>query len=163
MSVMIIHIVVSLIIALAFLGAFIWAIKTNQYDDDYSPSVRILFASDLSELDGSSLPEVFMDIARVNKAEITILTVNKEHDIIDVEKAEVGYDLHSQMQELNHRFEVIESENIELGIEEYARVNDMQMLVTIPKQSTWFHRLVNPSLSKKLAQHIDIPMLALSK
>ncbi|MBT3963147.1 MAG: universal stress protein [Flavobacteriales bacterium] len=132
---------------------------------NYKPEApkRILFASDLSELDGSSLPEVFMDIDRVNKAEITILTVNKEHDIIDVEKAEVGYDLHIQMQELNHRFEVIESENIELGIEEYARVNDMQMLVTIPKQSTWFHRLVNPSLSKKLAQHIDIPMLALSK
>ncbi len=43
MSVMILHIVVSLIIALGFLGAFIWAIKTNQYDDAYSPSVRILF------------------------------------------------------------------------------------------------------------------------
>ncbi len=43
MSVMILHIVVSLIIALGFLGAFIWAIKTNQYEDDYSPSVRILF------------------------------------------------------------------------------------------------------------------------
>lgn len=43
MSVMIIHIVVSLLIAIGFLGAFIWAIKTNQYDDDYSPSVRILF------------------------------------------------------------------------------------------------------------------------
>lgn len=43
MSVMIIHIVVSLLIALGFLAAFIWAIKTNQYDDDYSPSVRILF------------------------------------------------------------------------------------------------------------------------
>lgn len=43
MSVMIIHIVVSLIIALGFLGAFIWAIKSNQYEDDYSPAVRILF------------------------------------------------------------------------------------------------------------------------
>lgn len=43
MSVMIIHIVVSLIIALGFLAAFIWAIRSNQYDDDYSPSVRILF------------------------------------------------------------------------------------------------------------------------
>lgn len=43
MSVMIIHIVVSLLIALGFLAAFIWAIKTNQYDDDYSPSVRMLF------------------------------------------------------------------------------------------------------------------------
>ena len=40
---MIIHIVVSLVIALGFLGAFIWAIRNHQYDDDYSPSVRILF------------------------------------------------------------------------------------------------------------------------
>lgn len=40
---MIIHIVVSLLIACGFLAAFIWAIKTNQYDDDYSPSVRMLF------------------------------------------------------------------------------------------------------------------------
>ena len=43
MSVMIIHIVVSLIIALGFLAAFIWAIKSNQYSDDYSPAVRMLF------------------------------------------------------------------------------------------------------------------------
>ncbi|MDP4662590.1 MAG: cbb3-type cytochrome oxidase assembly protein CcoS [Salibacteraceae bacterium] len=49
MSVMIIHIVVSLIIALGFLGAFIWAIKTNQYDDDYSPAVRILFDDEKKE------------------------------------------------------------------------------------------------------------------
>lgn len=124
---------------------------------------NILFASDLSELEGAGLPQVFMDIARANNAEVTILTVNKEHDIIDVDKAEAGYDLHVQMKELKHRFEVIESENVELGIEEYARVNEMDMLVTIPRKSTWFHRLLHPSLSKKLAQHIDIPMLALSK
>jgi cbb3-type cytochrome oxidase maturation protein len=49
MSVMIIHIVVSLIIALGFLGAFIWAIKTNQYEDDYSPAVRILFDDEKKE------------------------------------------------------------------------------------------------------------------
>jgi len=33
----------SLVAALGFLGAFIWSIKTGQYDDDYTPSVRILF------------------------------------------------------------------------------------------------------------------------
>lgn len=43
MSVMILHIIVSLLIAIGFLVAFIWAIKTNQYEDDYSPAVRILF------------------------------------------------------------------------------------------------------------------------
>lgn len=34
---------ISLVLALGFLGAFIWAMKSGQYDDDYTPSVRILF------------------------------------------------------------------------------------------------------------------------
>ena len=34
---------ISLLVALGFLAAFIWAIKSGQYDDDYTPSVRILF------------------------------------------------------------------------------------------------------------------------
>ena len=34
---------VSLVIALIFLASFIWAAKTDQFEDDYSPSVRILF------------------------------------------------------------------------------------------------------------------------
>ena len=33
----------SLLAALFFLGSFIWAIKNGQYDDDYTPSVRMLF------------------------------------------------------------------------------------------------------------------------
>ena len=33
----------SLIVALGFLIAFLWLVKKGQYDDDYTPSVRILF------------------------------------------------------------------------------------------------------------------------
>ena len=39
--------VVSLLVALFFLGSFLWAIKTGQYEDDYTPSVRILFEDEL--------------------------------------------------------------------------------------------------------------------
>lgn len=42
----------SLLAALFFLGSFLWAIKSGQYDDDYTPSVRMLF--DDHELDQSS-------------------------------------------------------------------------------------------------------------
>jgi cbb3-type cytochrome oxidase maturation protein len=34
---------IGLVIALGFLAAFIWAVKSGQYDDDYTPSIRILF------------------------------------------------------------------------------------------------------------------------
>jgi len=36
-------IIISLTVALGFLFAFLWAVKSNQYEDDYTPSVRILF------------------------------------------------------------------------------------------------------------------------
>lgn len=34
---------VSLFAALIFLGAFIWAVKNGQFDDNETPSMRILF------------------------------------------------------------------------------------------------------------------------
>jgi cbb3-type cytochrome oxidase maturation protein len=43
MSAIIFLIIIGIIVAAGFLAAFIWAVKTGQYDDDYSPSVRILF------------------------------------------------------------------------------------------------------------------------
>lgn len=43
MSVIFVLISASLIIALGFLVAFIWSVKSGQYDDDYTPSVRMLF------------------------------------------------------------------------------------------------------------------------
>ncbi len=42
MNVMILLIGASLLIALLFLAAFIWAVRSGQYDDDYTPSMRIL-------------------------------------------------------------------------------------------------------------------------
>ena len=35
-------ILISLIVAIGFLLAFFWAVKSGQYDDDYTPSMRIL-------------------------------------------------------------------------------------------------------------------------
>jgi cbb3-type cytochrome oxidase maturation protein len=43
MSVLILLIAFSILIASGFLIAFIWSVKKGQYDDDYTPSVRMLF------------------------------------------------------------------------------------------------------------------------
>ncbi len=43
MSAIFIMIGASLLLAIGFLIAFIWSVKSNQYEDDYTPSVRILF------------------------------------------------------------------------------------------------------------------------
>ncbi len=43
MSVIVVLIGFSVLVAGGFLIAFLWAVRTGQYDDKYTPSVRILF------------------------------------------------------------------------------------------------------------------------
>lgn len=43
MSALILLLSVSLLVAVGFLVAFVWSVKKGQYDDDYTPAVRILF------------------------------------------------------------------------------------------------------------------------
>ena len=47
MSALFLLIGISIIVAGAFLITFLWSVKTGQYDDDYTPSVRILFDDEL--------------------------------------------------------------------------------------------------------------------
>jgi cbb3-type cytochrome oxidase maturation protein len=59
MGIIYLMLIVSLIVALFFLGSFFWAAKDGQFDDDFSPSVRILFDEETEnktnlETDGSS-------------------------------------------------------------------------------------------------------------
>lgn len=43
MSVVFILVIAAILLAGAFLVAFIWSVKNGQYEDTYTPSVRILF------------------------------------------------------------------------------------------------------------------------
>lgn len=43
LSVLFILIGISILVAGSFLIGFLWSVKTGQFDDDYTPSVRMLF------------------------------------------------------------------------------------------------------------------------
>ncbi|MFM7016744.1 MAG: cbb3-type cytochrome oxidase assembly protein CcoS [Bacteroidota bacterium] len=48
MKVIILLIFASLIVAIGFLIAFFWSVKTGQFDDDTSPAVRILMDNEIT-------------------------------------------------------------------------------------------------------------------
>lgn len=47
MSVIYMLLIISIVVALIFFIAFIMAVKKGQYDDNYTPSVRMLFEDEL--------------------------------------------------------------------------------------------------------------------
>lgn len=50
MSAIYILIGASIIVAIGFLIGFIWSVRSGQYDDDYTPSVRILFDDEKQDI-----------------------------------------------------------------------------------------------------------------
>ncbi|MBK8610738.1 MAG: cbb3-type cytochrome oxidase assembly protein CcoS [Chitinophagaceae bacterium] len=49
MSALFVLIGISILVAGGFLAAFLWSVSKGQYDDDYTPSVRILFDDELKK------------------------------------------------------------------------------------------------------------------
>ena len=47
MSVIYILLSISIVVAIVFFAAFIYAVRKGQYDDSYTPSVRMLFEDEL--------------------------------------------------------------------------------------------------------------------
>mgnify|MGYP000064009217 CR=1 FL=1 len=50
MSVIYLLISISIFVAIGFFIAFILAVKSGQYDDDYTPSVRMLFDDEIKKI-----------------------------------------------------------------------------------------------------------------
>jgi cbb3-type cytochrome oxidase maturation protein len=48
----------SLLVAIGFLVAFLWSVKSGQYSDTYTPSVRMLFEDEKSKKEKESLKEL---------------------------------------------------------------------------------------------------------
>jgi cbb3-type cytochrome oxidase maturation protein len=49
MSIIYLLLAVSLVMAVIFLGIFIYNLHNGQFDDDYTPSIRILFEDEIKE------------------------------------------------------------------------------------------------------------------
>ncbi len=55
MSIIYLLLSVSVVVAVGFFIAFIVSVKKGQYDDVYTPSVRMLFEDELVEIQDSSI------------------------------------------------------------------------------------------------------------
>ena len=50
MGVIVLLIIISVFVAGGFLIAFLWSVNTGQMEDDYTPSVRILFDNEVKSV-----------------------------------------------------------------------------------------------------------------
>ncbi len=59
MSVIYVLLAISITVAILFFIAFIVSVRSGQYDDSYTPSVRMLFEDELVKTQVGELPQEF--------------------------------------------------------------------------------------------------------
>lgn len=57
-SVIFLLIIFSLLLAIGFLIAFIWSVRNGQYEDEYTPSVRMLFDDEPNSQESPSIKDL---------------------------------------------------------------------------------------------------------
>ncbi|MGB5170610.1 cbb3-type cytochrome oxidase assembly protein CcoS [Eudoraea sp.] len=68
MSVIYLLLAISILVALIFLAAFVFSVRDGQYDDSFTPSVRMLFEDELVKKQTTTTPKRNKSI-QLNKSE----------------------------------------------------------------------------------------------
>lgn len=128
---------------------------------EYADPKNIVLASDLR---GKTTPEdlsLFMELVKEYDSKVTVLTVVPPDTDLDMARADRGFDLHGMLDDIDHEFDIEDGDDVEESILEYVQEHNANMVVSIHRDASWFSRLVNPSMSSKLAQHINVPLLTI--
>jgi nucleotide-binding universal stress UspA family protein len=126
---------------------------------------RILFACDYKYLSKNSRLESIYEIASTYKAQVQILHVEKEQVFIPVHTTRHSSRHTPNMEELltgiKHTYRFIPEDDVMEGIQKGLEEYHADLLVMVPHKPGFWESLFHPSMTKRMALHTHVPLLAL--
>ena len=122
---------------------------------------RILLTSDFKPIRRDLQIEQLKDFAGRMNSEIMVLNVHEERVKIDLEKAKITSGLDGLLKGIKTTYHDTISEDIIEGIDEFITANNIKILAMIVRQLNFIDSIFHRSLTKEMAMHTHIPMLAL--
>lgn len=126
----------------------------------FSKIGKIAFASDFHETDDWSALNPLLDMVRLYEAELLI--VNVKHKVSDTGEGEAfeARNLDYFFEGITHSFHTWTSDNVEQGLNDFVEKMGVDMLALMPRKHNIFEMIFKGSITKKLALHTTIPLLA---
>lgn len=123
----------------------------------------IVYATDLQESEMNEIISV-TEIAAIFDAEVTLLHVcNKSEVVLMEEKNSLYEDLRKNINYEKLNFELIQNEDVVQGIDDYVTNNPVDVIAMATHHRSLLGRLFSKSLTKEMAYHCRIPLLALER
>ncbi len=124
----------------------------------FSPFHKIVLASDLNIKNYENSVEYLKTFSKVFYADVLVLHVDNKNEESSKDENNLKLD------GINHTFHTVKNNNLEDGINTFIKNNDCELLVVIARKHSLLDLLFLPArLSKRLVNHLDIPILILPK
>jgi nucleotide-binding universal stress UspA family protein len=127
----------------------------------YKPVKRIVYASDLKHTE-EEIKTIAL-FAQLLKAQIDVIhvTQKKSADLPDAKA--MAKELQTMARYKKVTFHIVKSGNVARAIDAYIRKHKADMLATFTHKLDFFEKLFGKGITRKLAYHIRVPMLAFNK
>lgn len=122
---------------------------------------RIVFATDVTYTDVKYI-KALAEFARQFSAEITVSNVNPENPLDSDHDAAVRLFMNDVEQDVDYdriKFRSIPNGNVKKGLEWLLENAKFDMLVMVHRKSSLFELIFRSSITKKIADRVDIPLL----
>lgn len=127
----------------------------------YRPVRNLAFATDLKKVERSDVFDKLKYLAENFAAHLIILHVDTEgNELNEEEKKELGR-LEQELQGLDYHIEQIEGDDTEKAILAYVEKEQVDMVAAVPRHHGFFEELFRNSVTKELALHTRVPLLAI--
>lgn len=124
----------------------------------YKKVQKIAFACDFKNV-SDWLPAI--ELTRlVSDAEFHVINVDNGQHAMDEASVEHGY-LTEAIHSLNPTYHYLDSSDIDMALEDFVKINDIDWLIVVPHKHSFFEGLFHKSQTKAIVHNARIPILAL--
>jgi len=125
----------------------------------FQPISTVVFACDLKRVAESTPVLAIKTFVHALGAKLLILNVDYDGEHFEPDTIKEMTHLHELWDNEKPEYHYIDNEDTVAGIMEFARVQDADLVIMVPKQYGFFESLFHRSLTKKLAYHTHKPLL----
>jgi nucleotide-binding universal stress UspA family protein len=127
----------------------------------FKPVKKIGLACDFKNVVTATPEKEIHTVLKEFNAELHVINVDYKNRHFKPETPEESFLLHNMIADMKPTYHWIEKENIEEGLNEFAKNNQLDILIVVPKKHNLLDGLFHKSLSKELAFHANVPVMAI--
>ncbi len=122
---------------------------------------KMAFACDLEKTEESTLLYIVKYFAHVFGADLEVINIEKPSEELSEAKAKSSILIENKLKTIKHQTIFATDENVVHGLKIYLTTHPTDIVMVNPKKHNIFHNLFQPSVTKDLAFHLELPILAI--